>query len=95
MSISSSSSKSICISIFIYLFLYLAMYLIMYRYVSIWQEVLPDYLQKSKLVGRHHVVQRLPPKFEVDNIQNEAILRDFLIKNEANLRDFLQTYKNV
>ena len=65
MSISSSSSKSICISIFIYLFLYLAMYLIMYRYVSIWQEVLPDYLQKSKLVGSHHVVQ------------NKAILRGF------------------
>ena len=37
--------------------------------------------------------------FEVDNVKNEAILRDFLnfqvgkIKNEAILRDFLQKWK--
>ena len=37
--------------------------------------------------------------FEVDNVKNEAILRDFLnfqvgkIKNEAILRDFLQEWK--
>ena len=95
----------VCLSI--YLSVYLSIYLSLFLSLCLSVCLLPVYLQAWKpsySARRPQVLNLTTPKtqqfcvtssfFKVDNIKNEAILRDFLIfevdnmKNEAILRDF-------